>query len=90
MRIIIIPFYDIVKHGLIIDLAPLLDKLLIASLGSYLGRSGEEYLDLRLRQHDGADVSAVHDAAVSLGYIALKIKEEGSDLRHSRNIRSRH
>ena len=53
-------------HGLSLGL-----EFVVAALGAYFGRGGDEYLQFGMGKDGGADVASVHDDALGLSHLLL-------------------
>lgn len=57
---------------------PLASKLEHAALCALLSAGGEEYLEVGVKENNGADIASVHDDIVLTCKLALHLKQESS------------
>ena len=76
MAVVIIPAADVLEDLLVVHLLPLLLQLKGAPAGALLRARGQEDLDLRVGQDDGADVPPVHQDIVLAGDLSLGLGQE--------------
>ena len=61
MRVAVVAVVDIAEHILIDGVLTLGNQFVVAASGTYLGRGGEEELELGIGENDSSDVATVHD-----------------------------
>ena len=75
VHILLIARDQLLEHVLELHLFALALQLQEAALGAHLGAGGEVDFDRGIRQHDRADVAAVHDDVLGPGQIPLHLQQ---------------
>ena len=93
MRIRVVSVDHVLENILVDNIHAFFLQLDIAAARSALGRSVKEDLQLRVGEHYGADISAVHNHVLGMSHVTLGIQQKSPNLgnrgnsgRHHRNL----
>lgn len=80
-HISVITLFDLCLDLIEVTAFTLCSQFFISSLGTDSGRCCQIYFDIRIRQHTGTDISAIHDHIIFVRKLLLQMQKSCTHLR---------